>query len=255
MALLNNAGWGTSDISIGTRPFFIVKSGQSNDNGFNTFEVSTDYISPWEGSNMWNETEFQPTTFGVNNQNRLTSTGANAVLGAHGKELSIAMRLPKEHWIVKRAQNGTALINDWFAGSDLDNQALTDLQNAWDALPSQDVIKVFEWDQWESSVSRNEASGYKTAFDELVARREAIIGAFDLIVISKCNPNSTAYTSGNVGEGDALLAVQNQIVTERANAFLLDSDDLALAADQLHYPSAEQIIRGERFVDIVLANT
>ena len=75
--------------SISSKSYFIDKEGQSNSNGQNTGISNLSYLSPFEGSKIWNETRFERTTFGRNNQNTIN--------GNHGTELPIAMRLPKPH--------------------------------------------------------------------------------------------------------------------------------------------------------------
>lgn len=229
--------------------YFKVDNGQSNCNGFNKFNL-TPYT--WalckNGNKIWNQDtlSFENPSLGHN----VVDTTASG--DAHGTELPQANQmLGGSLSLQKTARNGTALLFDWYAGSDLDNQAQTELAAAWNAYDNKTkAVKVFKWDQWESSVSRNESAGYKQAFLDLVARRESIVGKFDYILIHKANPNTYSYGLGDPGEGDRLLAIQVELVAENDNMYLIDSDDLDLEIDDIHYPSLSQEIRSTREIDV-----
>ena len=215
---------------------FYVLNGQSNGNGANKFSLDVKYSVNVSQNKIWSE------RYGVY-ESPTIARNVTDVFGADSHSTEVGFLHHYKNHIVrmtKTAVNGTALLFDWFAGSTLDNRALLNLTNAWNAKPTGKYLKVFEWNQWESSASRSEQAGYKQAFWDLVARREAICGRFDVIIIHKVNPTGYVWTNSNAG-CVAILAIQNEIKNEDSRVILQDNDGKQWEVDNIHYSSSAQL--------------
>lgn len=168
-----------------------------------------------------------------------------------GNELSFAdgLRGSRNVAIVKFAVSGSGLATQWLPGSSPDDlYALMKAQvdTAVALLPSY-AIRGFYWCQGENDAnSEANADAYDTNLATFMAQFRSDYGANLPIVLNRLHVNSDEPFVAN------LRASQDAFVAGDAHAAIFSVDDQALKADNVHFPTATQLVAGARAATAML---
>ena len=188
--------------------------------------LNPDLLRPSEQSFIWNNSTFEVLEYGVNNK------GAS---GGHGMELNLAYLSPKPNYQVKVALGGTSLFEDWYKGSALRNQLISETNAALDVLGDDYEIR-FQWNQWNGDVSRGLVDGYYDALVEFINDVQANTKAFRHITIVKADLR-TPYDDKEIQK---MIDTQERYVRNTHNSDILSTDDLGFVFDGIHIDSDGQ---------------
>jgi hypothetical protein len=210
-----------------------VDAGQSNQVGTNNGAPSDpNLLIPSLNSFIWNNSTFEVLEYGVNNK------GAS---GGHGMELNLAFASPRPNYQVKVALGGTSLIDDWYDGSALRNQLISEI-NAARAVLGDDYEIWFQWNQWNGDVVGNQVGLYYDALVSFIQDLQAKTITFRHITIVKADL-ATPYDDVITQD---MIDVQEMYVANTHNADILSTDDLSFIGDGIHLDSDSQNTVAER---------
>ena len=198
-------------------------------------------------SNSFNEV----TNFVTLNHGNTSGNGSNALGFVHGAELSLAKAYSnKTVFIIKVAQGGTSLQQDWGVDSFLRNKLHFYVNYAKNFFEQNNIsVRWIRYrNQWESdSGSDDRANNWGANLDsfdnDLFVNTGVVFDKYYHIKISE-NPNNRFY-SLNQTRCNTMLSYLNQRALNDPNFFVISVDDLPLR-DSVHLFSSGYIELGER---------
>jgi len=216
--------------------------GQSNMDGRGGLGgASPQYLGVIPNSKIWNGSSWEDLEAGVNGG----STGQFGLIFSMAYELQ-NLNPTKTNYFVFVAQGGTGFSNDeWNEGDPLYNQSVTDFNTAF--ATGNYEKKAICWQQGErDSTNTTDANNYELAEGNMIDAMKVDTG-FSVFIDGKL-PNITAigydfYSTVNTAKDDNLTANKSD--------YTIDTSDLSLQGDGLHFPSSSYETLGIRYFDIV----
>jgi|GEM_PF-1545605 len=253
----------------------IIVAGQSNAVGFGSDAndlppalsvPQTDILfwfeeGPWDsvydparriGSNAWIPLQYQSDlTFGT----------FGWLTDGFGSEIKLgrvlADSLAEEVVVIKFAINATSLAGDWNAVSPgplygdlilVMNQAMSQLAN----LGHTGTLEGCFWMQGEwDALNSIDAAAYQANLVALIQALRADLGSPGLpFILGRLNSQIYKSPYGiSQGDLDTVRAAQQQVADTVPMTALVDTDDLPLNSDFIHFTADGQILLGQRFAD------
>lgn len=241
----------------------ILWSGQSNAEGqlegFATIENYNETMPtpPWVYaykdeyfSGSWSTSTWGPPT-------------SNPGSGWEGPDLVTAIRVLRTHKmhpeLIFCVRGATTLATNWNPsgpGTEWMRLSGTTLPTALSTHPAppSSPIPWFVWIQGESdTVLSGDATAYEANLTALIAAVRALDGMTGAkVVISKLHPSCSLGTSTTRGQ---VIAAQDAVAAADDDVFTVETSDLTLQGDSLHYTQLSAITLGQRIADVIAANT
>lgn len=225
-----------------------VLAGQSNMVGQgDAAELSTPLDAAQGDVMLWNDASvgWSPLSWGAGNGP--TTFGPELSFGR-----ILAQGAPEARVaLIKHAEGGTNLAVDWDPSTGPSYANLVDVlaqaKARADAYGLTYEVRGFAWMQGESdALDANMAFDYTQNFPVFIEGVRALVGVPDLPIvfgrIRETMPTPFDFASD-------VRAAQESVAAADPNVTFVDTDDLTLKADEVHYDAAALVTLGERFAD------
>ena len=216
---------------LGTAAPLFILAGQSNMGGYGDDSELPPGLSETQNAQIWVNGVWQPVT-----------PGYGAIPGYFGPELMLATELPGAYF-VKVAQGATSLAVDWNPGTGAWYSQLIQQATAARATMDNPTIPCLFWMQGEQDARHEDmANAYGANLLNFAKRIRADLGIPDLpIVFGRIKGPFDAPWRDTVRAQMAWATTVDLLLK------MIDTDDLPLRSDNLHYDTRGQIMLGERF--------
>jgi len=163
---------------------------------------------------------------------------------------SVADTFPSEMFcLIKHAQGGTDLHSDWDPTSGsvytaFRNTVTAGLAALTSSGHTYEVVGML-WTQGERDAKDDRTTAqYQADLNEFIADVRSRYGPELPFFLSRLSSGQTSISSSRLGE---IRAAQENVAAADARAWLINTDDIGVEADNLHFNAAGQIALGERF--------